>query len=611
MADMRPFENLVSLIRTQKGLIDTLNLKLKQVKIEENPEFIEGTNISLSTDQSLNTVTINSTIGRTIAPGTTFSPSATPGSTFTAGANAEIYNNYQTSGTELKNEAAGNYSHAEGSSNGAYADYSHVEGKGNVVASTGGHAEGLSNLITDACTYCHVEGVSNKIYQGGLTGVHVEGADNVAQTSSRYAHVEGQNNIAIGPYDHVEGYGNKTSGSPLGHCHLEGYSNEIISSMLSHIEGETNKIIGNSYRSHVEGNVNIIQATWSGGQSWESHIEGRNNLIESASRAHAEGYNNKIYKAESGHVEGNGCIVGDATNQSIAAEAGHAEGYNCKAKNAYAHAQNNSTTASGTASTSMGAYTTASGVNSLSVGYNTTASGTNSISAGNNTTASGNNQFAFGEYNVSSSTTVSKTDPNSGYNYSLTKFPFIIGNGYHDSLASADKYSDALKIDCDGKIYVGSDATGVDVKALNDEVVTARSTYQNLNARLDDMPTGCTITTDTTTTTLPAKVVLANNSEYRYLSLTAATGISISIEDATAASGSFYSTLVLHNISSTDPISTFVTVDSDSLIDNIIFLNEDSVDLSQADTMEMMFFTNGMSNVVMCIAYAYTQPVLP
>ena len=591
---MGQFTELVSLVNSQKELIHTLNNKLKNVDIKEPPSLVGGINVTISSDVANNTVTINSTIGRTIATGTTYTVS---GSTYTAGVNAEIYNNYQTSGTETKNEAAGNYSHAEGSSNGAYADYSHVEGKGNIVTSTCGHAEGLNNIIKDACVYCHVEGLDNKIQQGGLTGVHIEGGNNTAQTLANYSHVEGQNNIAIGPYDHIEGYGNKTSQTPSGYSHLEGYNNEIASAICSHAEGNANKISGNSYRSHIEGNGNNIQADWSGGQSWESHIEGRSNLIESASRAHIEGYNNKIYKADTGHAEGEGCIVGDSTNQSIVATAGHAEGYNCRVRNAYAHAQNNSTTASGTSSTSMGSYTTASGVNSLSAGYNTIAAGTN--------------QFALGEYNISSSATVSKTDPNSGYGYSLTKYPFIIGNGYHDSFDDADKYSDAFKVDCDGKIYVGSDTTGVNVKALNDEVVTARGTYQNLNARLDDMPASCTITTDTTTTTLPNKVVLTNNNEYRYLSLTAATDISISIEDANATSGSFYSTIVLHNISSTDTISTFVTVNNASLIDNIIFLNEDSVDLSQADTLEMMFFTNGMSNVVMCIAYAYTQPVLP
>ena len=229
---------------------------------------------------------------------------------------------------------------------------------------------------------------------------------------------------------------------------------------------------------------------------------------------------------------------------------------------------------------------------------------------GNHTISAGNYQLTLGSCNVSNNTSVSRHDSVNNVDYSITKFPFIIGNG-HDDWYVAEYRSDAFKVDCDGKIYVGSDTTGVNVKALNDEVVTARGTYQNLNARLDDMPTGCTITTDTTTTTLPNKVVLTNNNEYRYLSLTSATDISISIEDANATSGSFYSTIVPHNISSTDTISTFVTVNNASLIDNIIFLNEDSVDLSQADTLEMMFFTNGMSNVVMCIAYAYTQPVLP
>ena len=196
------------------------------------------------------------------------------------------------------------------------------------------------------------------------------------------------------------------------------------------------------------------------------------------------------------------------------------------------------------------------------------------------TIAAGKAQLVIGECNVVNASTVTMTDTSSN-TYSLNKYPLIIGNG-NQNFGSPIR-SDAFKVDCEGKIYGGSDTTGVDVRDL-----------------------ACSIVTNTATT-LPNKLVIENNHEYRYLNLTSASAITISIETIDITK-SFSSTVVLHNISTSDVLSTFVQVSTDTLIDNIIFLNEDSVDLSSADTVEMMFFSNGMPNAVMCIAYAYTAP---
>lgn len=185
---------------------------------------------------------------------------------------------------------------------------------------------------------------------------------------------------------------------------------------FSHAEGLTNKAL--SQCSHAEGTANIIISN-------NGHAEGQQNVI-SAANGHAEGANNTVSAAN-----------------------GHAEGDN----------------------------NTASGVSAHSEGEHTTASGLASHASGSHTTAAGAAQTAIGSYNISHDETLTKTDSDSN-TYEITKFPFIIGNGYYGSTTQNDIKKDALKIDCEGKIYVGNDLSGVDLKQFYDSF-TVGSTDNN------------------------------------------------------------------------------------------------------------------------------------
>ena len=411
--------------------------------------------------------------------------------------------------------------------NEAAGNFSHVEGASNRAYGSYSHAEGYGCKAVDLSA--HAEG-----YQTTALGM--------------YTHAEGMSNTAVGNYSHAEGNGNNSVGV---YAHAEGQNN-TAQGEYSHIEGYGNKISAVASGAHVEGYGNTATAI-------NSHAEGFGCYANGQS-AHVEGDNNSA-NGNSSHAEG--------SYSSANGVASHAEGTHSTASAQNAHAGGDYSTANATNTFAHGEHATASSPQAVAFGNYTTADGDNSCAIGNGTIANDHNQLAIGYFNVSTSKT-------SG---GRSVYPFIIGNGTADNARA-----DAFKVDNTGKIYVGSDTTGVDVRDLTCSIVT------------------------NTTTTLPNKLVIENNHEYRYLSLTSASSITISIETIDTTK-SFYSTVVLHNVSTTDVLSTFVQVSNDSLIDNIIFLNEDSVDLSSNDTLEMMFFSNGMPNSVMCIAYAYTAPL--
>ena len=593
--------------------------------------------------QSLEIGTGSGGVGEWIEPGTQYTYQ---GTTYTVGTNVERFNLYgETGDGEAVNQAAGSYSHVEGYNNKALGDHSHAEGNGNTVTGIGGHAEGYTSTVTGqyshaeghtlvAGQYSHGEGYnysdSNNNY--GVMGsyAHVEGGWNFVagnfshaegygqQVTAQYAHAEGCSHQVRGRYDHAEGYGhNLTDGN--GYSHAEGYNNECHSQEC-HIENGYNHIYGGSPRSHCEGEGNSITG------SWEAHIEGRENTINGSYRAHCEGYKNTISGSESAHAGGYGNSItgsgyayaeGDGNSITGSSSGAHAEGSdNTVTNSSYAHAEGtHGTITNGTCAHTEGYYCTALASYTHAQNDYTTASARGATAMGYHTISAGDYQLALGEYNVSSSTSATRHDPVNDVDYTITKYPFIIGNG-HDSFYVAEYRSDAFKVDCDGKIYVG-DKDGVDVSGLNvtsadnNKVLTA--SYQNgvgTYSWQDAPESGACIVHTYTDTALPAKVVLDNNNEYRYLSLTNANSLTISIETIDTTK-SFYSTIVLHNVSSTNSLSNFVTVSGDSVISNIIFLNENNVDLSTADTAELLFFTNGMSNTVMCIAYAYGTPTPP
>lgn len=617
--------NAIYFVYDNSNNVDTINQIYKGNELYSGgggsnaPTLIAGQNITLETNIPNNTITINaiadgSGVGEWIDEGTEY---VYEGVTYTVGKKVERFNLYGDEGN-VCNQAAGDYSHVEGFSNKAFGTHSHaegggnvtigawshVEGSGNVVKGEYGHAEGSGNVITS--NYSHSEGLSNVVngvyaHSEGYNnksigdGSHTEGGNN--QATNLYCHVEGDGNTATNQYAHAEGYSNLVTARG---GHIEGGSNELHSSD-GHVEGNGNKLHQYSVQSHVEGYSNTVSGEQGYGSN-QVHVEGYNNVVHRGNMSHAEGSSNRIIGCQQAHAEGYSNV--------ITATSAHAEGSNNTVSGSSAHAQNSGNTASGASSSATGNNTTASGTDSTTMGNYTTASGTCSVAIGDHTTASGENQLVLGQSNISNNNTTSRTVE--GHSYTINKFPFIIGNG--SDFASVT--SDAFKIDCEGKIYV-RDTDGVDVSGLN---VTSNDNNKVLTASYsggvgtyswqDALGGGGCVVHTYTDTALPAKVVLDNNNEYRYINLTNANSLTISIETIDITK-SFYSTIVLHNVSSTDSLSTFVTVSGDSVISNIIFLNEDNVDLSISDTAELLFFTNGMSNTVMCIAYAYGTPTPP
>lgn len=228
----------------------------------------------------------------------------------------------------------------------------------------------------------------------------------------------------------------------------------------------------NEYRNQAAGSYSHAEGRETKALGTYSHTEG-DHTVTTGNSAHAEGQSCKATGEEGSHAEGRLCeATGDSShaegNSTVASgDKSHAEGYQSVASGLYSHSQNYHNTASGQASTAMGNETTASGTNSVAMGYTTHATGIDSVAMGENTSATGSNQIAIGSYNIPNNSTLSKIDTY-GNSYSINKFPFIIGNGYYGTTTETAVTSDAFKIDAEGKVYVGADTNGVDIKQFYD-----------------------------------------------------------------------------------------------------------------------------------------------
>lgn len=186
-------------------------------------------------------------------------------------------------------------------------------------------------------------------------------------------------------------------------------------------------------------------------------------------------------------------------------------------------------------------------------------------------------------------------------NQSPVTFKFGSDNTYK-SLQNKDENAIYFITDADGnsRIYVGDTCYNVtvvedlDTGVIGDAVVpSTRAVVEQLNKKVNV----CTLVSNDSTT-LPATLLLNNNTEYRYLNLASATATSITVSIPTIATPFlYYSSVVLHEINSSDDITTFVTVAQDS--EPIMFLNP-SVNLAGFNTLELLFFSNGLG--VCCIA---------
>lgn len=212
-------------------------------------------------------------VGRSMA-GQTVEP--VQGETVTAGAGAEIFNDYKKRAYSSEgavtagNVASGENSHAEGRCTTASGKCSHTEGLDTFA--TGAwccHAEGWKSQAT--ANYSHAEGYNTRA-QGNSS--HSEGSATVA--SSGAAHAEGDSTTASGNYgSHAEGHQTTASGIS---SHAEG-KNTNANGNYSHSEGEATVASGES--SHAEGHE--TQAL-----KWGAHAEGTQ-TVASGNFSHASG----------------------------------------------------------------------------------------------------------------------------------------------------------------------------------------------------------------------------------------------------------------------------------------------------------------------------------
>lgn len=176
------------------------------------------------------------------------------------GVGAEIFNMYESKPQEdvYANEAAGDYSHAEGFGAMATGDTSHAEGKDTHATGDFSHTEGYSTVASD-------------------TAAHAEGYGTKAEGDA--SHAEGMDTVATDQGAHAEGLGTTASG---GRAHAEGYST-VASGVQAHAEGSTTEASAES--SHAEGTGTTASST-------DQHVQGRWNIDDK---------NNKY-----AHIVGNG-----------------------------------------------------------------------------------------------------------------------------------------------------------------------------------------------------------------------------------------------------------------------------------------------------------------
>lgn len=195
-------------------------------------------------------------------------------------------------------------------------------------------------------------------------------------------------------------------------------------------------------------------------------------------------------------------------------------------------------------------------------------------------------------------------------NHSPVTFKFGDDSVYQN-LQNKDSNTIYFTADSEGnhRIYVGPDCYNVTVVTTldtsnssiidNKKVPSVPAVLSALNQKVNR----CQLVTSDATS-LPAVVTLSNNTEYRYLNIPSTPGVTtvnISIpHDNTPYL--YYSSLIIHGVNSPDMISDFVTIDVNSDEQDIKFLNGD-ISLSGMDTLELLFFSNGLN--VCCIGATY------
>lgn len=157
-----------------------------------------------------------------------------------------------------------------------------------------------------------------------------------------------------------------------------------------------------------------------------------------------------------------------------------------------------------------------------------------------------------------------------------------------------------------GRLYVGEQNYNIDVvnnlEIGPDSNTTAPSVYA-VASGLNGKVSRCKIVTDSTSTTVPALITLATDTEYRFTVLTgSSTTASITLSIPALTDYQFYSSIILSKINSSSVITDFITLDANSPTQTVRFLNPD-FDLGGKDVVEILFFSNGLD--ICCIGAGY------
>lgn len=200
-------------------------------------------------------------------------------------------------------------------------------------------------------------------------------------------------------------------------------------------------------------------------------------------------------------------------------------------------------------------------------------------------------------------------------NHSPVAFKFGDESTYQN-LQNKDGNTIYFTADSDGnrRLYVGTDCYNVTVVTNldpsdssimdNKKVPSVPAVISALNQKVNR----CQLI-NSTATSIPAVITLANNTEYRYLNITSPgpSTITVSIpQDDTPYL--YYSSVIIHNINCSDTVADFVEIDINSDVQEVKFLNEET-SLADMDTVELLFFSNGLD--VCCIAATYKHEAEP
>ena len=359
------------------------------------------------------------------------------------------YAHAEGSGTEATERSA----HAEGEGCRALGAFSHSEGNSTIASSAGAHAEGFGTTVSG--DYSHSEGYKTSV-KGEAS--HAEGSSN--KVIGGISHAEGVNNKVgskVGYYILTEDTTNNTitlsrditSTSPFLNktCRKYTSASEYEETKITAVDVDTNTLtletaLNFANLPQSEDNLSeafvIVYDTYGeyalcdfGLDNYTSkyigsHVEGDSNIVY-ASYSHAEGSNNYV-TGENAHIEGN-------KNRATGIVA-HVEGQGNIGSGKYSHAEGSGTTASGDISHAEGNQTTASGYGVHAEGYKTTASGTHGAHAeGSNTKANGEGTHAEGRYSNATATGAHAEG------YSNATAEYAHSEGFHCNAKS--KYSHA------------------------------------------------------------------------------------------------------------------------------------------------------------------------